>query len=385
MVELAAQTTRVGDVFRPTDGQPVACAAEVRGHLLHPLERRVERPGPSHVEVVLAPVGAEVVDVLEQPFGVFVHTVLERRCAPCAVHGSFGRGAIVAGEVDDECVVGEAEMVDGVEHPAHLRVGVGEETGEHLHQPRGHRAVALGVIGPRGYLRRSFGEGGIGRDDAEVELAGVDGGAKFVPAHVELAGEPLPPLGCHMVRGMYGRHRQVAEEGSLGARCVLSFDPGDRLLGQVFAEVVAGPTHVRCDRCGLVVHRRFPLRGFGADDAVETVEAEAGGPTVEWAGRALLPARGEVPLAETARAVARHLQHLRHGGGFGWDGAVVAGERVGDLGDATHVHRVVVAAGEQCGAGGRAQCRGVELVVAQALGGHAFECGHGHGATEGAA
>ena len=48
------------DALRPGHDHRVACAAEVAGHLLAPLERRVHRPGPAHrVQVGRLP-GAEI-------------------------------------------------------------------------------------------------------------------------------------------------------------------------------------------------------------------------------------------------------------------------------------------------------------------------------------
>ena len=65
VVELSAEPAGVSDPLRPRDGQPVAGAAQVRGHLLHPLEGCILRPGPSHVVMALAGGGPEVVHVLE--------------------------------------------------------------------------------------------------------------------------------------------------------------------------------------------------------------------------------------------------------------------------------------------------------------------------------
>ena len=55
----------------------------------------------------------------------------------------------------------------------------------------------------------------------------------------------------------------------------------------------------------------------------------------------------EVPLAEAAGRVPGHPQYLSDGCGLGRDRGVVAGVRVRYLGDATHVHRMMVAAGQQ--------------------------------------
>ena len=44
VVKLRADAAGVGDVAGPGNGQALPRTAEVRGHLLGPLERRVERP-----------------------------------------------------------------------------------------------------------------------------------------------------------------------------------------------------------------------------------------------------------------------------------------------------------------------------------------------------
>ena len=90
---------------------------------------------------------------------------------PCSVP-SRGR-AVVAHEVDDQRVLGLAEVLDGVQHPADLGVGVGEEAGVDLHQPRGHRLVAIGVVVPGRDLLRARREQRAGRDDAQLQLARV--------------------------------------------------------------------------------------------------------------------------------------------------------------------------------------------------------------------
>jgi len=91
-----------------------------------------------------------------------------------------------------------------------------------------------------------------------------------------------------------------------------------------------------------------------------------------------------VPLAEATGGVSVHAQHLSHRGGLGRDDGVVTGKAVGHLGDATHVHRVMIATGQQRGARGRTQRRGVEAVVTQARARHQIEAGRGHRTTEGA-
>ena len=53
VVELRTQRTLVSDLVWPFNRKPISCATEVRGNLLHPLKWRIERPGPSDIEMVL--------------------------------------------------------------------------------------------------------------------------------------------------------------------------------------------------------------------------------------------------------------------------------------------------------------------------------------------
>ena len=347
MVELRAQSAPIGDALRPRHRHRVAGAAEVRGDLLHPLERRVERPRPADVEVVLALCRPEVVEVFEEPLGIFVHAVLERGCAPCAVHRSFRGRAVVAGDVDDERVVGDAEVVERTDHAIDLVIGVGEEAGEGLHQSRRHRSIALGVVAPRGDLFGSRRERGVGRNDAECELAGIDLLAQGIPASVESSRELVDPLARHVMRCMHGGRGEVTQHRSVWRAHALALHPLDGLVGEILGQVVVGIADVRRDRRRLVVDGWLPLRGFCADDAVEAIEAESRRPAIERTGRTLFPGWREVPLAEACGRITVHAQHLGNGGRLGWNRAVVSREGVRDLGDAAHVHRVVIASGEE--------------------------------------
>ena len=111
VVELGAQLAARSQVRRPRDREAVTGAAEVRCDLLHPLERRVERPRPGGIEVVLATRGAEVVDVFEEPLRILGKAVLEGRRAPHPVQRAFGGGPVVAGHVDKQRVVPDAESL----------------------------------------------------------------------------------------------------------------------------------------------------------------------------------------------------------------------------------------------------------------------------------
>ena len=107
-----------------------------------------------------------------------------------------------------------------------------------------------------------------------------------------------------------------------------------------------------------------------AQDPVEVVEAPAVRPAVERSGRALLPVRGQVPLAERCGAVAVLPQDPGQRRTVPRQQGRVAGEAVRELADRAEADRVAVATGQQGGAGRRAQRRHVEAVVSQPALGH---------------
>ena len=184
---------------------------------------------------------------------------------------------------------------------------------------------------------------------------------------------------------MHRGRSEVAEERAMRSRRLLTLDPGDRLVGEILGQVVVVTTEVGFDRRGLVIDRRLPVRRLGTDDAVEAIEAHPGGPSVKGPRRALLPRRREMPFAEGARAVAVPPQDLGDGGRLLRDCAVVPGKAVRDLGDAAHVHRMMISAGEKSCPSGGTQRRRVELVVAKPGTRHPIDCWGGHRAAERAA
>ena len=150
VMELASQSAPGFHAPGPGNGQGIAGPTEVGSHLLHPLEGSIEGPGPTHVEVILAAVRAEIVHVGEEPFRVLVHAVLEGRRAPGTVHRAFRGGAVISGEIDHERVLKAALSLEVLNHPKHLRIRVGHEPCEHLHEPGSHGLIAIVVIRPGG-------------------------------------------------------------------------------------------------------------------------------------------------------------------------------------------------------------------------------------------
>src|SRR5438128_2086113 len=101
-------------------------------------------------------------------------------------------------------------------------------------------------------------------------------------------------------------------------------------------------------------------------EAVELVEALSSRPGRERAGRVGLPHRRLVPLTKSGSAVAAILENSRDRRGGVWHSRGVAVEPGADLCDRAHVNGVVIATGQQRGAGGAALGRGVEIIVGEA-------------------
>ncbi len=187
VMELVADAAQVLDVARPRNAHALPGAAEVRGDLLGPTERRVERPGPAHGHVVVGPVGApDVVEilqlVLDRNLDAVEHGDFVRRADQCA----FGARTVVAADVDDERVVELAHVLDGLDDAADLVVGVGEIGGIDLDLADEHLLLVGGELVP--ILQQVVRPGRhlcVLRNHAEPLLVGEDRLAQFVPALVE--------------------------------------------------------------------------------------------------------------------------------------------------------------------------------------------------------
>ncbi len=94
----------------------------------------------------------------------------------------------------------------------------------------------------------------------------------------------------------------------------MTAQPGDGLVSQIFAQVVAlavGGLH----RVDVFEEPRFLLRGLPGEEPIKIVKAVAGGPAVEGPHGGGLVRRGVVPLPEGRRLVAIMPQDLGNGGG----------------------------------------------------------------------
>ena len=243
-----------------------------------------------------------------------------------------------------------------------------EEAREHLHHP-GRQPARLGrQRRPVGHVRVVARQLGVGGQDPELLLAGEHLLAVGVPAVVELAGVAVGPLLRHVVRGVRRAEAEVQVERLVGVDLAEVGDELDRLVDEVLGQVVAllGRPR-RLDRVVVVDELGVPLARVAAQEAVEALEAAPQRPAVVRAGRRLVDARREVPLADHVRAVAVLEQHLGEHPVLERHDPVVAGVAGGELGDAGHAVAVVVAAGDDAGAARRAERRRVHVVEAQAV------------------
>ena len=267
----------------------------------------------------------------------------------------------------DQRVVEHLEVLERVDQPADVVIGVLHERRVHFHLALEHR-LELGIHGipgrNRGVPRRQL---GVGADHPQLLLLVERDLALLVPAVGELALVLVDPLLRDVMRRVRGARREVDEERLVRQQRFLLARPGDRLVGQVFGQVIAlGGRLRRLDRRRALIEGRVPLVVLAADEAVEVLEAAAAGrPRVERSCRTGLPHRDLVAFAELRRRVAIELEGERERRlGVGQHRAVAWRCRR-DFGDAAHADRVVVAPGEQRLPRGRAQGGRVEARVPQ--------------------
>ena len=164
--------------------------------------------------MILTLSGTEIIHVFKQPFGVLMHSVLKRGGAPGSMDGAFGRGTVIAGEINDKGFTPLASRC--VDYAPNVMVGMGEETGEAFHQSSCHRPVALWVLCPRGDLFGSWCERCVCRNYPQAELLRIDLITKIVPSVVKLSPELIDPFARSVMWGVHSRSGEVAEPRAMG-------------------------------------------------------------------------------------------------------------------------------------------------------------------------
>ena len=345
VVELAADAAHVVDVAGPGHGHALGRPAEVRRHLLHPLERRVHRPRPWRRKVRERPVRSpERIPeklVLDRHGNAIEGGELVRR----AVEHAFGARAVVAADVDDQGVVEFAEVFDGLDDAADLMVGVGE-VGPIDIRLLDEELLLLQTEGiPLRQFLRPRRQLGVFGHDAQALLVGEDGLAQLVPAVVEEVhvADLLDPLRRRMMRRMGAARHVIDEERLVGRDLLELLHVLDGLVGHGRLQVPAGIALEGIDGRRIAEQVRLPLAGVAADEAVEIIEAHAVRPLIERPGLARLVRGRVVVLAEPRGCVPVLLQDGADGALLDRDDRVVTREPRRYFADHPEAHRVMVA------------------------------------------
>ena len=154
-----------------------------------------------------------------------------------AVETAQGRGAIV-GDGDHDSVVALAEIVELLEQTADLHIGVIQESGEYLLEPRRDCLLLGAHVVPDLHAGIPGCQALIGAKQTGCLLPGEDPVPGCVPAVVEPPPVLVRERTGHVMRGMPGRERDVQEEGLVrGGRCQLA-KPFAGLIDDTRREVV---------------------------------------------------------------------------------------------------------------------------------------------------
>ncbi len=126
--------------------------------------------------------------------------VEHRHFVEAALRRAFGGRAVVAEDVIDQRVVEDAEILDRIEQPADVMIGVLEKACVDLHLARENWLELRGHVVVGGDFLGSFGELRIAGYHAELLLACEGLFPHLVPTGVELALVFVCPLLRHVMR-----------------------------------------------------------------------------------------------------------------------------------------------------------------------------------------
>ena len=274
---------------------------------------------------------AEFIQRLEVLRDLGWDAILRELLADRAVQ-AFGRGTVVAPDVEDERVIKLALPLDFINDSARVVVSVLGETCEDFHEPalEGLFVLRNGIPGShRGGTRREL---RVLWNPAELLLAGKGAFAIVVPAVVEFALILVRPFLRDLVGTMRRARSPIHEEWFVGCVGPLLAQPLDGVRRDVLGKVVAF-TLVTSQLSGVAHQGRFVLRGFSGEEAVEILETVAARPVLERPLVRDLFLGCVVPFAPGPGIVAVVLKHFGDRGRRLGDGAAEPVEVVGQRGD----------------------------------------------------
>ena len=190
-------------------------------------------------------------------------------------------------------------------------IGVFEEAGVDLH----HARVEATLVGRQRVPCRNpcwtLAELSARRQQARLDLAGIDAVAPLIPALIEAAAVLVDKAARRLMRRMAGTRGEVQHERLIGRRCAEIFHEQDRLVGEIFGEVIALFRSGRRIDLMVVEHEvGVELIGLAGHEAIEPLEAAPERPTVAWAAHGHFGCRREVPLTNSKRCVTVAHEHL---------------------------------------------------------------------------
>ena len=351
VVELVADGSSVGDLGRPVDDEGHVDPA-LMGVLLVPLERGVAGLGPAPRVVGMAVGATDVVEPLDR----FVRRLDDHVEVLHLVHDAE-RTTLLAGPVvgqqKNQRVVELTELLEVVDEPADLGIGVLEERGERLLQACGQATLVLGEGVPRLDAGVAGSQFGVGGEQPHLDLPSKPLFASDVPPVVEGSTVLLHVLVGRLMGGVLGPEGEVGEERAVGADRYRIVDELDGVVDQVFAQVVALFGRLRgLDAVVVVDQLGRELVRLTFEEAVEPVESALARPLVVGTGSRGVLHGAKVPLADGEGGIPLVSEHLGHGGGVVGDVAAHVRVAAVEVGDRSHTHRVVVATCQQRRPGG---------------------------------
>ena len=303
-----------------------------------------------------------------------------------AVRAALSGGAVV-GAVEHDRVLELAGLLQVVDDPPDLMVGVLGEAREHLGHPREELLLIVGERVPRSHvIQRRIGALGhrvhrrqlrsLG-ENALLDHPGQRPLAVGLVAVVEDALVLVDVLLRRMVRRVIRAGAEPHEPWTRRRGRLDVTDHPDRLIGKILREVIALLRRVRL-LDAVVVDREIgiPLVRLAAEEAVEAIEALMQRPALLRRARMQIIDRHAVVLAEPERAPAGRPHHLGERAALRRDVRVRA--RVADrtLGDAGHPVLMVVTPCQKARAGRGAQRGRVPLRVRDAVVGEPLQRRH---------